>query len=194
MRGQSSRDEVWSGAINPASLRALSPSPPSLASTTRSWFTPQGKRSKGGCVSSHPTAREGGDLCQRRLGKNSQGTAGGMEVGTQQSQTWENPSPSPVPLQNVSMCNSSFFHLLSPRWWRGAERHICLETNLIAGAVQHKLIFTLQDSLSLVLADYAPGLLQNLCPKPSPRSDCPLVLVWCGDKNRRKLERSDLLI
>ena len=89
-----------------------------------------------------------------------------MEMGTQQSQTWENPSPSPVPLQNVLIhpcqCVIHPSSTCSPPDDGGelntaVRRHIGLETNLIAGAMQQKLIFTLRDPLPLVLAGYAPG-------------------------------------
>lgn len=89
-----------------------------------------------------------------------------MEMGTQQSQTWENPSPSPVPLQNVVIhpCRCAIHPSSTCRppddggeLSSTVRRLICLEQNLIAGATQQKLIFTLQEPLLLVLADYAPG-------------------------------------
>lgn len=112
-----------------------------------------------------------------------------MEVGTLQSQTWENHSPSSVPLQNMlthphpclihpsSTCSTADGGVDLNSTLR---RHTDLETNLIAGAMQQKLIFTEQDPLLPFLADYASGPFWNFCPKTSLKSKCPLVLVWCG--------------
>lgn len=154
---------------------------------------PWGKRNEGEHVPSCPTAQEGGHLWQRHLGKNSWGTSDGREMGNQQSQTWENPSPSPVPLQNVliQLCQRVVHPSNCSPPDDGGElnsivrRHIYPETNLVAGAMQQKLISTLQDPLLLVLAHYAPGPLRVPCLKTSLRSDCPCVMWGQTGMNQR---------
>jgi len=141
---------------------------------------PWGKRSDGERVPSRPAAQERGDL-----GKNSWGTSDGMKMRSQQSQAWENPSPSPVPLQNVLIhpCQRGAHPSSCSPTDDGEElnstvrRHISLKTNPIAGAMQQKLILTPQDPISLVLADYASSPPRDLWLKTPPRSDCP-CMMW----------------